>query len=162
MKWMTLRLQVGCNASRFESHVSEWAPLCQALLDIPHLLEACPDLASLPWRALAGGGDNVGDALVAPISRMETSVIFTDIKPDRNDDPFVSPPEENSDKILFPINNLALVNVTFKLEDMRVHFKKEHAQWFTNYLVDQHISTEPNNHQLYLQSLDGLGHPSLF
>ena len=127
MKWMTSRLQVGCNASRFKSHVSEWAPLCQALLDIPHLLEARPDLASLPWCALAGGGDNVGDALVAPISCMETSVVFTDIKPDRNDDPFVSLPEETSDKILFLINNLALINITSKLEDMRVHFKEEHA-----------------------------------
>ena len=101
--------------------------MCQALLDIPHLLEACPDLASLPWCALAGGGDNVGDALVAPISHMETLVVFTDIKPDHNDDPFVSPPEETSDKILFLINNFALVNVTSKLEDMRVHFKEEHA-----------------------------------
>jgi CCR4-NOT transcription complex subunit 1 len=125
------------------------------------LLEARPDLASLLRRALASGGDNVGDALVAPVSRTETSVIFTAIKPDRNDDPFVSPPEETSDKILFLINNLAPVNVTSKLEDMKVHFKEEHARWFANYLVDQRISTEPNNHQLYLQFLDGLGRPSL-
>ncbi|KAI0306727.1 Not1-domain-containing protein [Multifurca ochricompacta] len=148
--------------SRFETRVSEWAPLCQALLDIPHLLEARPDLASLLRRALASGGDNVGDTRVAPASRSEGSVIFTSINPDGNDEVFVSPPEEISDKILFIINNLAPVNVNSKLEDMKVHFKEEHARWFANYLVDQRVSTEPNNHQLYLQFLDGLDRPPLF
>ncbi|KAH9981460.1 Not1-domain-containing protein [Lactifluus volemus] len=147
--------------SRFESRLSEWAPLCQALLDIPHLLEARPDLATLLRRALASGGENVGDARVAPVSRAEASVVFTAINPDRDDDPFLSPPEETSDKILFIINNLAPVNINSKLEDMRVHFKEDHSRWFANYLVDQRISTEPNNHQLYLQFLDGLDRPSL-
>ena len=148
--------------SRFESRLSEWAPLCQALLDIPHLLEARPDLASLLRRALTKGGDNNGDTHVTPVSRTEASVVFTSIKPDRNDDTFVSPPEETSDKILFIINNLAPVNVHLKLEDMRAHFKEEYAPWFANYLVGQRVSTEPNNHQLYLQFLDGLDRPSLF
>jgi len=147
--------------SRFESRLSEWAPLCQALLDIPHLLEARPDLASLLRRALTNGGDNAGDSRVAPVSRTEVSVVFTAIKPDRNDDSFASPPEESSDKILFIINNLAPVNVSSKLEDMKVYFKDEHARWFANYLVSQRVSTEPNNHQLYLQFLDGLDRPSL-
>jgi CCR4-NOT transcription complex subunit 1 len=148
--------------SRFESRLSEWAPLCQALLDIPHLLEARPDLASLLRRALTNGGDNIGDVRVAPVSRTETSVVFTAITPDRSDDDFLSPPEEISDKILFIINNLAPVNVTSKLDDMRAYFKEEHARWFANYLVGQRVSTEPNNHQLYLQFLDGLDRPSLF
>ncbi|KAH9180386.1 Not1-domain-containing protein [Lactarius sanguifluus] len=149
--------------SRFESRLSEWAPLCQALLDIPHLLEARPDLASLLRRALAsGGGDNVGDARIAPVVRAEASAVFTAINPDRSDDAFFPPPEEVSDKILFIINNLAPVNVNSKLEDIKVHFQEEHARWFANYLVDQRISTEPNNHQLYLQFLDGLDRPSLF
>ena len=148
--------------SRFESRLSEWAPLCQALLDIPHLLEARPDLATLLRRALTNGGDNIGDVRAAPVSRTETSVVFTAIKPDRNDDDFPSPPEEISDKILFIINNLAPVNVNSKLDDMRGYFKEEHARWFANYIVGQRVSTEPNNHQLYLQFLDGLDRPSLF
>ena len=45
---------------------------------------------------------------------------------------------------------------------MRVHFKEDHARWFANYLVGQCVSTKPKNHQLYLQFLDGLDHPSLF
>jgi CCR4-NOT transcription complex subunit 1 len=147
--------------SRFESRLSEWAPLCQALLDIPHLLEARPDLASLLRRALANGGEIVGDTRVSSVSRAEASVVFAAIKPDHDDNPLVSPPEETSDKILFIINNLAPVNVNSKLEDMKAHFKGEHSRWFANYLVDQRISTEPNNHQLYLQFLDGLDRPSL-
>ncbi|KAI9509952.1 Not1-domain-containing protein [Russula earlei] len=147
--------------SRFESRLSEWAPLCQALLDIPHLLDARPDLAALLRRALVNGGEIGGDARVSPVSRTETSVVFTAINPDRNDEPYVSPPEETSDKILFIVNNLAPVNVNSKLDDMKVHFKDEHVRWFANYLVGQRVSTEPNNHQLYLQFLDGLDRPSL-
>ena len=93
---------------------------------------------------------------------MEASVVFTAIKPDRNDDDLVSPPEEISDKILFIINNLTPVNVNSELDNMRVYFKEDHARWFSNYLVGQCVSTKPQKHQLYLRFLDGLDYPSIF
>jgi hypothetical protein len=93
---------------------------------------------------------------------MEASVVFTAIKPDRNDDDFVSPPEEISDKILFIINNLTPVNVNSELDNMRVYFKEDHARWFSNYLVGQCVSTKPQKHQLYVRFLDGLDCPSIF
>ena len=43
--------------ARFESRLGEWQPLCQALLRIPHLMEACPDLATTTHCALAAGTD---------------------------------------------------------------------------------------------------------
>ncbi|KAI0273855.1 Not1-domain-containing protein [Gloeopeniophorella convolvens] len=147
--------------ARFESRLSEWAPLCQALLDIPHLLEARPDLANVLRRALANGGDNAGDTRTIPAAHPEIPAVFAAIRPGRNSDGFVSPPEEISDKILFIINNLAPINISSKLEDMKDHLKDEYARWFANYLVDQRVSTEPNNHQLYLQVLDGLEQPLL-
>src|ERR1700733_15102277 len=43
--------------SRFESRLSEWQPLCQALLRLPHLMEARPELAGSIHRAIASAGD---------------------------------------------------------------------------------------------------------
>ena len=45
-----------------------------------------------------------------------------------------------------------------KLTEMKGYwyFDDEFAWWTANYLVDQWISAEPNNHQLYLRFLDAL------
>ncbi|KAI0057116.1 Not1-domain-containing protein [Artomyces pyxidatus] len=150
--------------SRFESRLSEWQPLCRALLDIPHLLEARPDLAATIQRALSNageGGDNSGDAQSVSATPPDVPAIFTSIKPDPMGEEVESPPEEVSDKILFIVNNLAPINVSSKLEDMKEHYKDDYARWFANYLVDQRVSTEPNNHLLYLRFLDALEKPKL-
>ncbi|KAI0320504.1 Not1-domain-containing protein [Amylostereum chailletii] len=150
--------------SRFEPRLSEWRPLCQALLDIPHLLEARPDLAVTLQRALASAGENpnqVRDPRSASVAPPEPPLIFTSIKADPSDGEITEPSEEISDKILFIINNLAPINIDAKLNDMQQSFQDEHARWFANYLVDQRVSTEPNNHQLYLRFLDALNRPLL-
>jgi CCR4-NOT transcription complex subunit 1 len=72
-----------------------------------------------------------------------------------------SPPEEVSDRILFIVNNLAPSNFDTKLTEMREHFADQYARWFANYLVDQRVSTEPNNHPLYLRFLDALDRSAL-
>ncbi|KAK7693143.1 hypothetical protein QCA50_002709 [Cerrena zonata] len=45
---------------------------------------------------------------------------------------------------------------------MREQFEEKYARWFANYLVDQRVSTEPNNHQLYIRFLDALDTNALF
>ncbi|THH15893.1 hypothetical protein EW146_g4659 [Bondarzewia mesenterica] len=145
--------------SRFESRLSEWQPLCQALLNIPHLLEARPDLAASIQRALANAGDgssNPADIRSMSVAPAEPPPVFTAIKPDRFEGDVEEPPVEVSDKILFIVNNLAPTNFDSKLEDMKGSFKEDYGRWFANYIVDQRISTEPNNHQLYLRFLDAL------
>ena len=145
--------------SRFESRLSEWQPLCQALLSIPHLLEARPDLAASIQRALANANDssvNPADMRALSTAPTEPPPVFNSIRPDKYDDALEPPPEEVSDKILFIVNNLAPTNFDSKLEDMKGSFKDDYARWFANYLVDQRVSTEPNNHQLYLRFLDAL------
>ncbi|EIM89241.1 uncharacterized protein STEHIDRAFT_154920 [Stereum hirsutum FP-91666 SS1] len=142
--------------SRFESRLSEWQPLCQALLNIPHLLEARPDLGATIQRALAAavhGSSTPGGLSLGPA---EPPVVFNVIRPDQFEEEVEEPPEEVSDKILFIVNNLAPMNFEAKLEDMKGSFKDEYARWFANYLVDQRVSTEPNNHTLYLRFLDAL------
>ena len=69
--------------------------------------------------------------------------------------------EEVSDKILFTMNNLTPNSFDLKLVKIKEWFKRVYSHWFTNYLVDQSINTELNNHQLYLQLLDGMGYTVL-
>ncbi|KAI0781233.1 Not1-domain-containing protein [Trametes elegans] len=151
--------------SRFESRISEWQPLCQELLKLPHFLEARPDLGVTLTRALANGDGTSSSAdlrtlQAAPMA--EPPPVFTAIQPDRVEGVVDKPPEEVSDKILFIVNNLAPSNFEAKLVEMRGYFQEQYSRWFANYLVDQRVSTEPNNHQLYLRFLDALDMQPLF
>ncbi|KAI5983751.1 Not1-domain-containing protein [Pisolithus albus] len=151
--------------ARFESRLAEWQPLCQALLRIPHLIEARPDLASTIHRALAAGTDSSRSAadmrgLPAGLA-VEPAPVFNAIQPDRLEGEMSKPSEEVSDRILFIVNNLAPSNFEAKVTEMKDHFEDDFAWWFANYLVDQRISAEPNNHQLYLRFLDALDRQTL-
>ncbi|KAL1669392.1 CCR4-Not complex component, Not1-domain-containing protein [Schizophyllum commune] len=149
--------------SRFESRLPEWQPLCAELLKNQHLLEARPDLANTLQRALAMGPDGDLTELRTPGmgGYAEPAPVFLAIQPDEVDEEIETPSEELSDKILFIVNNLAPSNFDTKLVDMKQSFSDEYARWFANYLVDQRISTEPNNHSLYLRFLDALNRSSL-
>lgn len=146
--------------SRFESRLSEWQPLCQALLKIPHLLEVRPDLAAGIQRAIASAGEGSGSGTdvrsLTGVHIAEAPPVFTAIQPDQLEGEVEQPPEEISDKILFIVNNLAPSNFDAKVVEMRDQFQEQYSRWFANYLVDQRVSTEPNNHQLYLKLLDAL------
>jgi CCR4-NOT transcription complex subunit 1 len=152
--------------SRFETRLSEWQPLCQALLKIPHLLEARPDLVGLLNRAIVTTGDeassNVDLGSLIGGAPTELPPVFNSIHPDRSEGEVEAPPEDVSDKILFIVNNLAPSNFDSKLADMREQFQEQYSRWFANYLVDQRVSTEPNNHQLYMRFLDALNVKALF
>lgn len=148
--------------SRFESRLSEWQPLCQALLKIPHLLSTEPEIVSRIHRAIATGENNPNPGVDlrllvgVPAAPEPPSVIFTAVQVDRLEGDMERPPEEVSDKILFIVNNLAPNNFDLKLTEMKEQFQDQYSRWFANYLVDQRISTEPNNHNLYLRFLDAL------
>jgi CCR4-NOT transcription complex subunit 1 len=146
--------------TRFESRLSEWRPLCEALLRIPHLAEERPDLVANIHRAMANSveGSN-GHVDMHGFGRgVEADPVpaFTAIQPDVLEGEVEPPPEEVTDRILFIVNNLAPNNFENKLVEMQEHYEDTHARWFAEYLVDQRISTEPNNHQLYLRFLDAL------
>lgn len=146
--------------SRFECRLAEWHPLCEALIRIPHLLEARPDLLPTIQRALntpGVSGEILTDAhLGSSNPPFEPVTPFAAIQPDEITEVLEVPPEELSDRILFIVNNLAPNNFDSKVEEMREQFVDQYSRWFANYLVDQRISTEPNNHPLYLRFLDSL------
>ncbi|TFY80432.1 hypothetical protein EWM64_g3578 [Hericium alpestre] len=148
--------------SRFESRLSEWQPLCQALLDIPHLLEVRPNLAGSIRRAISALDDGATSDIAdfKPIF-LDPPAVFTAIRPDRHDDALCTPPDEVSDRILFIVNNLAPTNFDSKVSDMKANFNTDYSLWFARYLVEQRICIEPNNHKLYLRFLDAIGARSL-
>jgi CCR4-NOT transcription complex subunit 1 len=145
--------------SQFEPRLPEWKPLCAALLGIPHLAEARPDLVANIQRALAA--DENGDPNFLGGSSSDPIPVFSAIQPDPIEDELEHPPEELSDRILFIVNNLAPSNFDTKVAEMRDQFEDDYARWFANYLVDQRISTEPNNHSLYLRFLDAMDRQQL-
>ncbi|KAF9557678.1 Not1-domain-containing protein [Agrocybe pediades] len=151
---------------RFEFRLSEWRPLCEALIRIPHLAEARPDLITNLQRVLSASGganDSISDSQLITLNpSYDSSPPFTAIQPDTILEPLETPPEELSDRILFIVNNLAPNNFDAKVKEMREQFVDQYSRWFANYLVDQRISTEPNNHPLYLRFLDALDRQPLF
>jgi CCR4-NOT transcription complex subunit 1 len=143
--------------SQFDKRLPEFPTVCQRLARLPHVLEFWPELAHTLRRALAGA-----DITAAVAARAGEA--FTAIRPDADAlaEEVEAPPEELSDRILFVINNLAPSNFEQKLADMRAHYDDRHARWLARYLVEQRVSTEPNNHALYLRFLDALDRRPLF
>ncbi|KAG8914689.1 hypothetical protein FRC00_011472 [Tulasnella sp. 408] len=149
--------------AKFESRLYKWPDLCRTLLALPNLQEARPDLIDTAQRIVAQAdagqlgpnGSVLGDVDQLPLP-------FQSIRPDPISEPIEEPEVEQSDKILFIINNLAPSNFEQKAAEMKERFKDEHARWLANYLVDQRVSTEPNNHELYLRLLDSLQRKPVF
>jgi CCR4-NOT transcription complex subunit 1 len=150
--------------SRFESRIADWPPMVDQLLKIPTLADHRPDLVSTlqRLRATESNGDTPASPVVSVIQGIETLPSFTALKPDTIDSEIQVPVEELSDRILFIVNNLAPNNFEAKLKEMKDLYEDEFSHWFANYLVDQRISTEPNNHTLYLRFLDSLERAELF
>ncbi|EIN07655.1 CCR4-Not complex component [Punctularia strigosozonata HHB-11173 SS5] len=151
--------------ARFEGRLAEWRPLCELLLEIPNLLQQRPELGPIIHRALANSSDKSSNPAALTVVNGHAPDIqppFTAIQPDSIPGDIEPPSEESSDKMLFIVNNLAPSNFESKIDEMREQFKDDYSRWFANYLVDQRVSTEPNNHQLYLRFLDAIGSKTLF
>jgi len=147
--------------SRFEARLPEWRPLCETLVRNTNLAEALPELVANLQRFLASAGDAPVDVNVLSNATIEAPTVFTAIQPDPVEGDIEEPPEELSDKILFIVNNLAPGNFEAKLAEIQGIFNDDYSRWFANYLVDQRISSEPNNHNLYLRFLDAMDRQKL-
>merc|ERR1719309_1905433 len=77
-----------------------------------------------------------------------------------------APTETEQDKISFIFNNLSLMNLTAKTEDLKEVLKIDentmHAKWLAQYLVMKRASIEPNFHALYSQFLSVLKSETLY
>ena len=157
--------------SKFQPRLHEWPSLAQAILNIPHLAQAHPEIAIFAKAALSApeqqeNGNSVdGQVDEAIATLVEQDKAFKALKADvpaSGRGPPDQPSEATSDRILFTINNLAPTNLEGKVSDLQDKIEDTYFRWFANYLVDQRVSIEPNNHQLYMQFLDALDLPPLF
>jgi len=78
----------------------------------------------------------------------------------------VPPTEAEQDKVSFIFNNLSLMNLTPKTNDMREVLKidsnEQHSRWLSQYLVMKRASIEPNFHSLYASFLEVLKSEDLY
>lgn len=145
---------------RFQARLAEWPQLCQALLALPHLQQTHPEIVGIITHALA----NAKSGKVPPPPTLADARSFSAIVPESlpSHDAQHKPSEELSDKILFTLNNLTAVNLESKLPALREMVRAEVLHWFAKYLVLERASIEPNNHDLYMQVLDGLEQPRVY
>ncbi|KAL9935540.1 hypothetical protein V8E36_005888 [Tilletia maclaganii] len=161
---------------RFQNRLSEWPQLGQALLGLPHLQQAYPEVVQALREAMEkppqpprGDGEEKGDqdgggledepAGDTPEPLPPFASIHADPIPEVPTQE--EPEEEVSDKVLFLVNNLSPNNLDAKLPEAQKLITPDVFHWFSSYLVLQRISIEPNNHGLYCQLLDGLEKPDL-
>lgn len=140
---------------RFQKRLAEWPQLCQLLLSLPTLQQTHPELVLAVNQALAAAKS--GQPLPSD-DEVFTSVSVGKVPAEGQ----TTPDEALSDQILFLINNLSPVNVEEKLPSARSMVREELLHWLARYLVNERVSTEPNNHDLYLQFLEGLEQPRVF
>lgn len=139
--------------SRFIPRLVEFPAVCHELLSMQSFVDAQPDMAEQIKKALRFAESGVlGES---------GQLIFTSISPDDITEGIVEPSEEASDKMLFIVNNLAMSNFEPKTAEMKQYYTDDVAAWFAKYLVEERVSTEPNNHGLYSQFLDALAKPKL-
>ncbi|WFD29244.1 hypothetical protein MSPP1_000251 [Malassezia sp. CBS 17886] len=141
---------------RFQGRLGEWPQLCQALASLPQLQQTHPELLAIVDHALAAatsgytaGGDSVrADGAPAGFAVAADPLPAADAQ--------CAPNEERSDKILFLLNNLSVTNIDAKLPGARELVAADMFHWLATYLVTERVSTEPNNHGLYMHLLMGL------
>lgn len=68
-----------------------------------------------------------------------------------------SPTESVLDAVQFLVNNLSMKNVEQKAQELRELLEARYFGWFGHFLVVKRISTQPNQHPIYLTLLDLLG-----
>ncbi|WFD05251.1 CCR4-NOT core subunit cdc39 [Malassezia vespertilionis] len=141
---------------RFQNRLAEWPQLCQALLSLPHLQQVHPDVVALVDAALANAKN--GTAPSVSDTRAFSAIYAESVTGDAQQ----KPAEALSDKILFFINNMSLSNVDEKLGTARELIGPDLLRWLARYIVLERVSTEPNNHELYMRFLEGLHQPTIF
>lgn len=66
----------------------------------------------------------------------------------------VAPSETIQEKISFIFNNLSLMNIQPKSDELKDTVKEDYWEWVAHYLVVKRVSIEPNFHTLYSQFVD--------
>ncbi|CAG9761528.1 unnamed protein product [Ceutorhynchus assimilis] len=94
---------------------------------------------------------------IANATNIDTLLVATE-----KEEKAIAPPESLQDKIAFIFNNLSLLNLKLKCDELREHISDDYYPWLSQYLVMKRASIEVNFHNLYSNCLDTLSINELY
>jgi len=109
----------------------------------------------------------IGSVSQGRISIANNTNIDTLLAARMNEDESIQPPKEGEqDKIAFIFNNLSMMNMSQKAEDLHEVLTLEdnihHRRWLAQYLVMKRASIEPNFHKTYFSYLEVIKSEALY
>lgn len=154
---------------QFQSRLTEWPQYCAHILQIPNLQ---PELFNFVRNCLSGGatayppsaaaavtGVSAAQPAVQPTGNTSdslTSLNVSTLMEAADKQSILVPNEQTRDRILFIVNNVSLMNLEAKANDLVRILQEAYYPWMAQYLVIKRVSIEPNFHALYLAFLEVL------
>jgi CCR4-NOT transcription complex subunit 1 len=159
--------------SQFQARLAEWPQYCAHILQIPGLQQVHPDLFAYVRNCLTGappaqqaptGSTPAAGTAAVPAAKANPSAsdaltslsIGTLLEAAERAAPVLVPNEQARDRILFIVNNVSLLNLEAKANDLVRILQEPYYDWMAQYLVIRRACIEPNFHQLYLAFLEVL------
>ncbi|CAH2353506.1 general negative regulator of transcription subunit 1 [[Candida] railenensis] len=162
----------------FKSRLHEYPIYCKHLLECQSLSGhakmyqivkdaangiACPDTAPSAASGSSTAGQASNSAATSGNAEVEGGEIYHSIT--ILEKPIVGPNQEKpvdsvSDKLLFYVNNMTEDNLHSKIPEIKSLLSENYYLWFSNYIVSDRAKSEPNNHGLYADLVDGLEDPN--
>lgn len=149
---------------QFQGRLAEWPQYCAHILQIPNLQA---DLYNFVRACLSGPPEPEKKPLSPPQGQQQgqtapatgdslTSLNVSTLLDAADKQPILVPNEQVRDRILFIVNNISLLNLETKANDLVKILQEAYYPWMAQYLVIKRVSIEPNFHQLYLSFLEVL------
>lgn len=152
----------------FQDRLEEWPLLTEKLLHVSALKGTAvyPIIEKIVSKGAtdANGVSHDSDGHVDDFLAIDTQVEFNCLSVDPPTRPnfFTEPDESVQSELIFILNNSSEDKILNDTESLKQKLKDEHHQWFSQYLVDNRIRTQPNYHSLYLKLLEKLSDRSLW
>lgn len=156
---------------QFQGRLAEWPQFSAHVLQIPNLQQIHPDLFNFVRGCLAGGPSPAPaeqqppppDAKKAPAQAPQpassdslTSISVSTLLEAADKQTIIVPNEQVRDRILFIVNNISMLNLEGKANDLVKILQEAYYPWMAQYLVIKRASIEPNFHHLYGSFLEVL------
>merc|ERR1719186_1703977 len=132
----------------------------------PKLITTTADTTSTivrPTTSIIGSVTGQGRISIANTTNIDTLLAA---KKEDSAEALIPPNETEMDKVAFIFNNLSLMNLSQKSDELKdvikLDEKPQHHSWLAEYLVMKRASIEPNFHTLYSNFLESLNSDPLY
>lgn len=149
----------------FKDRLEEWPLLTEKLLHVGTLrgtpvyptIEKIVNKGNGASNGIAHDGDagegHADDFLAADVKSEFTCL---SVDPPLRPDLYEDPDENVQSELIFILNNSSEEKIKDDADGLKSKLKDKHHQWFSHYLVDTRIKSQPNYHPLYLRLLEKL------